>query len=101
MTVERRIVVSLGDIRAVIFQCKACATRVAVLPEKLDDATALLDKCSVCDAAWWSQNATKLLAKPAASFVVFLRALRQIGTPEASETVGFTLSLEFDEPQPY
>lgn len=99
MTVERRIVVSLGDIRAVIFQCKSCATRVAVPPDKLDNATALLDKCSVCDAGWWSQNATKLLTQPAASFVVFLRALGQIGTPDASETVGFTLSLEFDEPR--
>ncbi len=37
MTVERRIVVSLGDIRAVIFQCKTCATRVAVPPDKLDE----------------------------------------------------------------
>ncbi|KKK72589.1 hypothetical protein LCGC14_2902380, partial [marine sediment metagenome] len=33
MTVEHRIVVGLGDIKAVVFQCNKCAARVAVSPD--------------------------------------------------------------------
>lgn len=98
MTSERRTIVSLGDIQAVCFQCKTCATKVSVQPEKLSDAIGIMDECPACKKHWWSIKATSLPERSAASFVAFLKALQQLRTPEASEAVGFTLSLEFDEP---
>ncbi len=98
MTFEHLIVVSLGDIRAVILRCNQCATRVAVSPDQLDEVTRIMEDCPACKHHWWPTDAAKLMSQPVVSCVAFLRALEQMRTAETSKDVGFTLSLEFEEP---
>ena len=100
MTVEHRIVVGLGDIKAVVFQCNQCAARVAVSPDRLDEDPRIMEDCPACKNHWWPTDAAKLLTQPVLPSVAFLRALEQMRTSEVVKEVGFTISLEFDEPQP-
>ncbi len=50
MTVERRLVFGLDDIRAVTFECTQCKTRTTVRRESLREVS---QTCNSCGTIWW------------------------------------------------
>jgi hypothetical protein len=50
MTLEHRMVVGLGDIRAVTLECKKCGARLTLSPEKLTERS--LNQCPMCRDIW-------------------------------------------------
>lgn len=97
MTVERRIVVSLGDIRAVILECKECHAQKTIPPNKIPVGGTFLEKCDICGTKWWSSGSVEKPKFPN-HIISFLETIRDIQKVE--NLVHFTLLLEFDEPQP-
>lgn len=92
MTFEHKIVFGLGDIKAVIFQCK-CGARAAIKPESMEFPPM---KCP-CDHAWdWNIplnfNSTE---SPFRAFLMSLARLRSLPLNQC----GFTIFLELDKPQ--
>ena len=90
MTFESKIVVGLGDIMAVIFECRKCQTRVSVKPERLH----IPYKCPNCGEQWHSDFADSINSpKPAAER--FCKALEQCRTVEENNSP-FVILLEFE-----
>src|SRR5436853_6031559 len=50
MTLERRFVIGLADIRAITFQCKTCGGRVTVSPDK--ENLEEMHNCPLCSEVW-------------------------------------------------
>ena len=87
MTYERRIVVSLDEIKAVVFECGQCNSRTAIAPDKL---TSIPENCP--NGHLWQSIG---LAHTGA----FINSLRHFKDP-IYEKAGFKIFLEFEEPKP-
>ena len=94
MTVERRLVVGLGDIRAVTFECKSCSARLTLAPDKVDPDG--LTRCPSCGTTWWTTPTSGKVMTPNSRIFTFLSAIGPMRELQAE--IGFTLLLEFDEP---
>lgn len=98
MTVEHRLVVGLGDIRAVTLECKHCGARLSHSPEGLKRGD--LWKCPSCHRDWLSDSLVHS-QRPTSDLALFLltlsasRKTQQEGTDSA---VGVRVFLEFDAP---
>ena len=87
--IEHTIVVDLSDIKMVIFECDACKTRVAFVPEEV----VLLHQCPKGHSWDWNLPARhQSVAMPAVAFTHALKSLRGA----ANEKVGFRIFLEYD-----
>lgn len=95
MTVERRFVVGLKDIRAVTLECKKCDARLSMKPEAMANAGPW--ECPFCTHKWLSDSTT-----PGKHFIssamLLLRALSPSLVEEDDKAVGVRILLEFDEP---
>src|SRR5437016_5498931 len=100
MTREKRLVVSLGDIRAVTFECKEeiCKARVSVRPAELQRE--LMDACPSCKTRWWGTETGAVTQIPTvtSSYIALVEALAAIAAGGTEETMKFRLLFEFDEP---
>lgn len=87
MTVERKIVVGLDAVRAVILECRSCRTRVVLSP----DRCGICAQCPECLSTWISAvqgNAN------------FLDALSKIRVDSPTVATGpIRILLELDEPE--
>ncbi len=98
MTIERRLIVGLGDITAVVFECVHCGVRVAINP---DDLGTLAGKCPRCSYTWGlvepvsNVPPTNLSRSFISDFTQALMKIRRLDP----QTVGFRLLLEFKEPE--
>jgi hypothetical protein len=92
MTVERKVTVGLGDIKAVIFECRTCHTRVSIPGEDVK-----IPHACPCGKQWTPDymESASTLKNPYAKFCI---ALNQCRTLQANETP-FTILLEFDAPE--
>ena len=94
MTIERRIVVGLQDVKAVTFECEACHSRITMNPDRARD---IPEQCAECKKKWaphgFGMSGTAM--SPFLNFVEALAKLRIIGT----NTAGFSILLEFEEPK--
>ncbi len=93
MTVERNVVVSIEDIRALIFECKTkdCA-RLTLL---LSAITKFPDKCPTCGVSWLTEPRTVSGERVPTGIKSFIEALDIIRkNPPANVQVLF----EFAEP---
>jgi len=90
MMYERRIVASLQDIKALIFQCNQCKSRTAMSP---DDWTFVPKQCP--NGHHWAINTGKIFES---GFMpeAFLASLRNLRDP-AYEQSGFKIFLEFED----
>jgi hypothetical protein len=80
MTVERKLVMGLEEIRAVVFECDECRSRVVLARGNLDP----LPKACPHGHAWdWENSAGE-------SFAAF------IADPTVSQRAGVSLFLEFE-----
>ena len=91
MVIERKIVIGLGDIRAVIFECTECHGRLAVPADRLIHGDKMT-QCTYCGKAWLD-NYTK-----ASPYLGILEAVQKVKQLEEAGVVPFHTRLEFDEP---
>jgi hypothetical protein len=98
MTSERRIIVSLADIRSVTCECKKCHYRVSLQPD--DSRHKVPDACpGKCGQEWWERPAAELRRGEVVGLVSdFMANLREMRNPK--QAFGFLLLFEFDEPVP-
>jgi hypothetical protein len=100
MMIERRIVVGLGDIQAVTFECVKCASRLSVPP---DDIKEIPGKCPHCTQEWLSIDPSghQAVRSPFVNFTDAIGAIRRLLNPHESmmkeSMIGFRILLEFDE----
>jgi hypothetical protein len=95
VTFERKIVVSLEEIRAITFECHKCKSRLTVSPDDIRDIPAA---CPHCNFSWRLPEAANVgpLASPPRNFAV---GIREIRIRFGADVIGFKILLEFDEPR--
>lgn len=91
MTIERRIVVSLADIRTVSFQCDSCKYRVNMPP---DNIVEIPHGCPY-GHKWHHGEHETMRGKPLDYLFSGLAKLRLLTSQKAT---GFQILLEYDEP---
>jgi len=91
MTVERKIVVGLGDIKSVSFQCDACKYRVTMSP---DEVREIPRNCP--SGHRWIQGEQEVSQFP--PLLKFAENLSKLRTATGQKLLGFQILLEFDEP---
>lgn len=95
MTRENKIIVGLGDIKAVIFECRHadCQTRVAVKADNVRIPT----QCPQCGESWTSEMFELAQVRKMNAAQAFCNALRECRiTQEKANGAKFTILLEFD-----
>lgn len=89
MTFEHKIIASVADVKAVIFQCNNCGSKMSIPPNKLD---AIPDKCP---------NGHGFAPAPpdfAGSIPgAFITSIKKLSDPIYAN-LGFKILLEFDGP---
>jgi hypothetical protein len=98
MTLERRFLVGLEDIAAVVFECNHCHARISLSP---DNIGVLKGNCPRCTYSWQFLEPASAPLVPNLSksyFTNFTEALGKIRRMEP-QTIGFKLLLEFKEPE--
>jgi hypothetical protein len=100
MTVERRLVVGLKDIRAVTCECKKCGARLTLNTDSLRTAltTGRLSECPSCREFWLAASVTNG-RKFTSETVMLLNAFALSAETQEAETIGVRILFEFDEPQ--
>jgi hypothetical protein len=92
MTVERRLLVGLEDIKAVAFQCDSCKFRITMSP---DDIRELPKNCP--NGHRWIIGEPEVTSVPTLiKFAELLAALRKL---RAQKVLGYSVLFEFDEPK--
>jgi hypothetical protein len=96
MTIERKVIVGVEDVKAVIFECKGCKARVTISP----DGARIPQRCPNCQEQWLSSSVSTTSTSLSA-YVAFLESLGKM-REKALETNGewpkFRILFEFDEP---
>lgn len=96
MTVERKIVVGLEDIKAISLECKTCHARLTVTPEKISVPKA----CKSCNIDWFPCGmASNHVTTSAPAPMVLANAIQRMRTLTEESAIGFILLLEFEEPK--
>ncbi|HTR78837.1 MAG TPA: hypothetical protein VMH39_12030 [Gemmatimonadaceae bacterium] len=95
MTVEHRVIVGLGDIRAVVLECKKCGARLRLSPEKVTDGH--LGRCPSCREDWLSLVMRSGDAWQSRS-VAFLLSLSAARESQADALVNLRILFEIDDP---
>lgn len=90
MTFEHRIVVSLQEIKAIIFECNDCKSRSAIVPEKLDS---IPKRCP--NGHPWEPDTG--LEHSGWMFSALTKSIKTLRDP-LYEKAGFKIFLEFEEP---
>jgi hypothetical protein len=92
MTVERKIIVGLEDIKAISFQCDACQYRVTMSPDEVKE---IPKNCSN-GHRWLAGEAEATVVPLVLKAVSMFAALRIL---VGQNVLGFRVLLEFDEPK--
>jgi hypothetical protein len=95
MTVERRFVAGLADVRAVTLECTRCKSRLTLAPEKVDATS--LHSCPSCAQDWLSSAGSHEARGDTATYAL-VDALRRACEEQSKNRHGFRLLFEFDEP---
>lgn len=90
MTFEHRLLVSFEEIKAIVFECNTCKTRIAIPMEEFSGAPLLCPKQHA-----WKANESTVETSPAFKALALL--LRRIGSDDFQEHVGFRVFLEFED----
>ena len=93
MTFEHKIVVGLDDIKAVLFECGRCQTRISVPAEKLRNVPM---QCLQCGEIWISKGVSPHHQDMASAYENFVSAIVKIRTL-LENGAPFKILLEFSE----
>lgn len=99
MTVERKVVVGLGDLKGIIFECKhaGCTARVVVAP----DHFRVPENCPGCGREWMHESKVSEVKSTSSTYINFVQAISKIRAHDSeagNEWPKFRILLEFDEP---
>jgi len=94
MTVERKIVVGLEDIRFVTLECLECHARTTLLPDKL---AGVPYACPTCRHPW-RKEINPGQEDIQAEVEYFIKSIPIIRRRLKEETLGFRILMEFNEP---
>jgi hypothetical protein len=92
MTFERKIVIGLEEIKAVIFQCNKCGSKISIAPDKLDS---IPRQCPNDHAFLWNPS-PEFAGSMLGAFTTSIKKLRE----PIYENLGFKIFLELEEPKP-
>jgi hypothetical protein len=105
MTSERRIVVSLSDIKLVSYECKTCGAKISFAPDSKFDAS---NRCFQCKTEWRKDaplaadfqpiTPAEMNASREAPSLRLMRAIADMRNPDIAGGYGFRVLMEFDEP---
>src|SRR5437016_3902337 len=96
MTVKRKIVVGLEDIKAVSFECKKCSARLTFTPERIT----VPHSCQSCNSDWFPLGlGSNEVTISAPAPMALANAIQRMRTLPEENSVGFIMLLEFDEPK--
>jgi hypothetical protein len=90
MTFEHKLLVGLGEIKAIVFECNECKSRMVLSPEDVNKPPATCPRGHHWD--WDTPSEHHSFDSP---FPQFLSALKRLREP-MRERVGFRLLLEFE-----
>jgi hypothetical protein len=88
MTFEHRMLVGFDEIKAIVFECNVCKTRVSIPMGQFDRAPVVCPKQHV-----WNINGPRLETSPVFSALSLL--LTRLGSEDFQGQVGFKVFLEF------
>jgi hypothetical protein len=93
MTYEHRIVVSLDEIKSVIFECNKCGSRICRPPDRIGHVPFSCD----CGHTWRPEFSRQpgIVEPLYVQFVAAIQALRLVGR---ENPLGFKIFLEFEAP---
>jgi hypothetical protein len=96
MTIERRLIVGIEDIKGVCFQCLSCHARTTVAPDKIGDIPAT---CPRCNEVWIAFRPSGHEIVAASPFVNLTNSIQRIWALDKEGVLhGFRVLLEFEEP---
>jgi hypothetical protein len=86
------MIVSLSEVKAIVFECASCKSRTAIVPEKLDGVP---EHCP--NGHLWQSNIG--LDHSGYIFGAFITSIKALRITKEKEN-GFKILLEFEEPRP-
>lgn len=94
MTIEHKFVAGLDDIKAVIFECRQCRTRVSMSPADVH----IPRQCpaELCGSAWIVGQPASVTSDFEASTSAHLNFVASIGHIRKRNGAAFRILLEFD-----
>ena len=96
MTIERRLIAGIDDIKGVCFECLGCHARNTVLP---DDIRAIPSECPRCHKAWTPFRPVQEVPTAVSPYVNLAESIERIRVlMKEGVAQGFRLLLEFEEP---
>src|SRR5437870_2402351 len=95
MTIERRIIVGLPDIKAIVLECIGCGARLSIPPDSVRE---LPNQCQHCNRAWSIDNTSDYQSKrsPVRNFAEAIEIIRRI-MQRTGSGLGVRILMEFDE----
>jgi hypothetical protein len=93
MTLEHKIVVGLSDIKAVIFECRQCQTRISVPAKEIKIPLA----CPTCESVWIKGKPAGTTNNYDGSTSAHLNFVSAIGHIREHNGAAFTILLEFED----
>ena len=99
MTVEHKLVVGLGDLKAIVFACRhqGCTARAVISPEQAK----VPEHCPGCGREWMRASLLGEIKVTSSTYVNLVEGIGKIRAHEAEAGNGplFRILLEFDEPK--
>ncbi len=95
MTVERRIIAGLEDIKAISLECKSCHSRVTFSADRKIDVPL---SCERCGKPWRSPQSVSAYRTNDSAIVNLVQSIATIRTLISEDSIGFSILLEFEEP---
>jgi DNA replicative helicase MCM subunit Mcm2 (Cdc46/Mcm family) len=93
MTFERKVVVSLDEITAIVFECTRCGSKVVTTPERMT-----LPPTFCPNGHGWNWNIESEHKEVAAPAGAWLASLNRLRLKDTVQSYGFRILLEFKEP---
>lgn len=90
MTYEHRLLVSFEEIKAIVFECNTCKTKVSIPMEEFSAAPLICPK----QHAW---EANKSTVETAPAFKALALLLKRVGSDDFQRQIGFRVFLEFED----
>lgn len=97
MTVEHKVVLGLGDVRAIVCECAHCGARLSMAPESV--APQKLANCPAC-GMWWMRTDTTQGNDYLTPELALVAALKTVRDPKSGNPPnGVRILFEFDAPR--
>jgi hypothetical protein len=105
MAIERKIIIGLNDVKALVFECNICKSRISIPIEEAVDIASMPKKCYI--GHHWNWNiAPAASSSPYAAIIQALASINAIETgdeernkPDIATRSEFRVLMEFEDPK--